>query len=260
MNKPLAGKRVLITRAQEQARPMIKAIEKNGGEPVVIPVLAFRPAPLSIHEQERLIDALKKTDWIVFTSANSIKYFFYFAGHAKHLLEHIKIAVVGKKTEEVLKDYGFSPELVPETYTAEALAQNLIKHENPHQSVLLPLGQLAKPILKETLKEAGFNIKDVVVYHTVKNEASRPALINSMIQNQLDVITFTSPSSIHFFIELLSPHDWKTFINHKVVACIGKVTADAALSKGIRVQAVPKDFTAQSLVAAIAEYYLGELK
>ncbi|MFC7393733.1 uroporphyrinogen-III synthase [Scopulibacillus cellulosilyticus] len=260
MKKPLEGKRILITRAKEQAASMVQAIEENGGVPVVIPVLSFEPAPLSAFEQQKLIDTFKKCEWLIFTSVNSIKYFFHFADDAKDFLENVKIAVVGKKTREVLKDYGFSPDLIPETYTAEALARDLIKHENQPQSVLIPSGQLAKPYLREKLSEAGFDVKSFVVYHTVKNQASSPALIKMMIHKQLDVITFTSPSSIDFFIELLGCSNWQSLVNNKVVACIGQVTAQAARAKGIKVQVTPDHFTAKSLVDTIADYYLEESK
>lgn len=254
--RALDGKKVLITRSREQSKGMKQSVLAFGGQPILAPVMAFERMSLSEKEQERFLKEVGNSNWIIFTSANSVTFFFDYIDPRE--VSQIKIAAVGMATKEVLKGYGLVADFIPDRYTADAFAANFIERQPSGQSVFLPQGQLAKPNLKNQLIDAGFRVTTVPVYSTVINRGSQALLIKLIEEKALDVVTFTSPSAVNFFIELVNGSDWEYLLKDTVIACIGSVTAEYVETRGLMPTVVPEEFTSQKLIEAVTHYYMEE--
>ncbi|WP_085523212.1 uroporphyrinogen-III synthase [Tuberibacillus sp. Marseille-P3662] len=245
---PLQGKTVLITRQQNQSAQMSERIKQYGGQPIVMPVLTFKKRQLDKQEQPRLHDAY---DWIVFTSTNSVRFFFEHI-HVQDL-KQVKIAAVGSKTSAAIRAYGLTPDFIPDQYDAVSLGAYFARLTT-YCRVLLPQGNLARTTLKESLMKAGHHVRSIVLYDTVMNEESDAQIEAYLRDGQVDVVTFASPSAVHFFTHLLGP-DLALVQGQAVIACIGKTTYAAAQEDGLTPSILPETFTAEAMIDAIAAYY-----
>jgi uroporphyrinogen-III synthase len=254
MSGPLKGKRILLTREKAPSVAMARAIRALEGIPVILPVMKIIPAELSQGEWD-IIRQSNDFDWIIFTSPNGVKTFMTHVNLLGIDITQIKIAAVGKKTAQTLHDYGVVVERIPEEFTAESLADMFIKNESKGTRILMPLGNLAKPHLEDQLQKAGFLTKRINIYKTVINDEVREDLIKLVNEQKIDVVTFASPSAIEFFLLMTRELDLIDFWHETVVACIGKVSANYARTRGIQPRIIPETFTAQSLIEAISEYY-----
>lgn len=256
--KPLAGKRILITRAREQSKRFSEQIETYGGIPVVIPLITIQlPA-----DKTAVIAALKQIEtfhWLIFTSQNGVKSFFSVAQAQKipfDSFEHVKIAVVGKSTEHCLRRYGFEADIVPDgEFTAESLAEKLVNQIQTNERVLFARGDLARDVLIKTLQNHGIDIVDVVVYENTMNRDVQADLIQEITNHRIDAVTFTSPSTVSYFVEMLEDIDWKNRLKDTCFAAIGPITEQAMLRLGIEPDVVAKKNTAEGLVSALIEYF-----
>ncbi|WP_430487434.1 uroporphyrinogen-III synthase [Priestia flexa] len=254
---PLFLKRVLITRQAEQAKSFTAAIQNLGGIPLTVPVLSFVPA-VNREGIQRVLEQLHTYQWIIFTSQNGVDFFYQWLNllniHSS-LAKSCKVAVVGKKTGEALKKRGVEPDVTPEEYVAESLLEALVKEANPHEKILVVRGNLARPILLRGLDEKGYRVTDLVMYETVQNKASMTELQRAV--EQADIITFTSSSTVNFFVDMMdSKQDWLSVINEKVVICIGPITAQTAAKYEIE-HIVPEEYTINGMIEKMVDYFKG---
>ena len=170
--------------------------------------------------------------------------------------QHIKIAVVGKATENCLRQYGFRADIVPQgEYTAESLAEELVNRVQKHERILFARGDLARDVLIRTLQKCGIDIVDIVVYENVMNRDVQPDLIAEITNHHIDAVTFTSPSTVNYFIKMLEEIDFKKHLNDTCWAAIGPITERAMLRHGIEPDVVAKKNTTEGLVSALIEYF-----
>ncbi|WP_102345375.1 uroporphyrinogen-III synthase [Bacillus sp. Marseille-P3661] len=252
----LQGKRILVTRAKEQASSLSKKIKEHEGYPIEIPLIKFQ-APANIEVVEKTLKNLASYDWVVLTSTNGVNYFFsYFEQFNIRLPEtnRPQIAVVGKKTYQALENKGIKANLVPEAYVAESLFEEMKAVVRPNDKVLLARGNLARTFLLEQLKDLGIKTDDLVIYETVINKEEQTNLLKLLKNNLIDIITFTSSSTVTYFLDLLNGTDWKEYIKDITFACIGPITENTALKAGIKPQIVATDYTIDGLVTAITKY------
>lgn len=255
MQGALAGQRILITRAPQQAEEMATLIKERGGSVLEIPVLDFKSVPIQ-SSIESPIEHLANYQWLVFTSTNAVRFFLKLISESnKSLPSHIKIAVVGKKTAEVVQHYQLPIHLIPETYTSIGLVKAFRELGVGPQVMLLPQGQLAKPALPNALEKDGHHVTTITVYETVKHEQGRFELRHALKQHDFNVVTFASPSAVQFFVESVRDLNWRDLMRGVAVACIGTVTAKEAEQQGLVVNIIPNEFTAASLVEAMALYF-----
>lgn len=257
-DKPLAGKRILITRARSQAKRFADQIEAFGGIPIVIPLITIQlPA-----DKTAAIASLKQIetfDWLIFTSQNGVKSFFSIAQAQQIPIEsfqHVKIAVVGKSTENCLRRYGFEADVVPEgEYTAESLAEKLVNQVQKNERVLFARGDLARDVLIKTLQDHGIDIVDIIVYENTMNRVVQSDLIQAITNHHIDAITFTSPSTVNCFVEMLEDIDWRNRLKNTCFAAIGPITEQAMLRHGIEPDVIAKKNTTEGLVSALVEHF-----
>ncbi|MBI5598415.1 MAG: uroporphyrinogen-III C-methyltransferase [Deltaproteobacteria bacterium] len=257
--KPLFGKRVLVTRALEQAGEFSKLLEENGAEPIIFPVIKTVP-PKSYTPVDRAIGGLEKYDWAIFTSANGVKYFFerlYSLGRDVRELKGVNICAIGPATAGAIKERGINVDLTPGRYRAEAIVKALGKNGIQGKRFLLPRAEKAREVLPGEIKRLGGRIDVVPVYRTIRPVKEARGLKKLVASGGVDIITFTSSSTVENFAGLFKKDELKRLLKGVHVACIGPVTADTAKKQGLKVDIMPKDYTIPALTEAIAGYFEG---
>lgn len=253
-DKPLFQKKVLVTRSKTHAAEFSEKISAAGGIPIELPLLAFEKP-----ENEQLIlekiQMLDTYDWLVFTSKNGVDYFFEFYHHVNRDIKRLpKIAVVGTKTKKALEQHGVAPDLVPTEFVAEGLFESLEPFVTAGDSFLLARGNLSRSYLVEKLSELGAKVTDLIVYETVENDNDKTRLIQLLKDKEIDVVTFTSPSTISQFYKIVEQTEWKEWTKDTVFACIGPQTKLAAKKVGIPIHICPSTYTIDDLLLEIEAY------
>jgi uroporphyrinogen-III synthase len=254
--RPLAGKRIVITRSKWQAASFGEKLARLGAEPIVFPVIQFVALPPGL-----LDDALaqfEQYDWLVFTSVNAVEFFFRRVDELDLRLNMPRVATVGSATAVALQSRHISIDFTPDEFTGEALAAGL--GDLTGHKVLLPRAKIGRPQIVELLRQQGAEVDDVALYDTVTAVPTPDAL--AQLQRGFDVITFTSPSSVRNFLKIVNksrPEGFQkpfgSMLNEAAIACIGPVTADEAHKNGLNVTITPTEYTIDGLVQAIIDHF-----
>lgn len=250
---PLFGKRILITRALEQAHPFARKVMELGGEPVCLPVIDLVP-PDDYTPLDRALARLPEYDWVVFTSANGVNFFMRRMQELRIDIRKLrgKIAAIGPATAAALSRFGLQVAYHPAEYRAEALVDGLACLIPAGSSVLLPRAAEARDVLPEGLRSRGIEVEVVPAYRTVPAGAGYRAAVQELLESgRIHVITFTSSSSVRNFTSLFTGKDVQELLGESVVACIGPVTAETASSLGMRVDIVAREYTIDGLLESI---------
>ncbi|WLR50103.1 uroporphyrinogen-III synthase [Bacillus tianshenii] len=253
----LQGVRLLVTRAAHQVESFAKQIEQYGGIPVNVPLITIAP-PHDEAPIEAVLTALSDYDWLVLTSSNGVDAFVHYAERYaaptwKNSLP--KVAAVGKKTLRALEAQHIAVDFVPTEYTADVLFDELAPSLAAGTNLLLARGNLARMDLPEQLKGINCNVDDVVIYRTARNDAAKAHLKEIIFQHQVDVITFTSPSTVRHFAELLDGEAWHDAIARLPVACIGPITAQEAEKYHYPNILTAEEYTIEGLLHTIATFF-----
>lgn len=257
--RPLFGRRVLVTRAREQAGTLAEALWDQGAEPVVLPTIEIEepadPGPL-----QRAALGADAWDWIVFTSANAVRRFFdalVAGGGDVRRLGRVKILAIGPATAEALVPFGLVPDLVPKEHRGEAAAQVLLD-TGPMAGVriLLPRAQAGREVIAERLRAAGAVVDSVVAYRTVVPADADRDLVRARIEKgEIDAAAFTSSSTLKNFLELFGADAGRRLLEKVVVATIGPVTSETARDLGVRVRVEASPYTVDGLVRALCDHF-----
>jgi uroporphyrinogen III methyltransferase/synthase len=255
--RPLFGRRVVVTRPREQAGELASRLEDLGAEVVLFPTIAIAP-PADAAPLADAVAAAGGYDWIVFTSSNGVRAFFAaFAarGHDVRELAAVRLAAIGPETAAELERRLLRPALVPREFRAEGLLDAFAAEDLRGRRVLLPRAAGARAVLPETLAARGAVVDEVIAYRAVRPaDADVPGLRAALEASAIDALTFTSSSTVRHFVELLGP-DVAGRIGRAAVACIGPVTADTARAAGLPVHVCPADYTAAALAAALVDHF-----
>ncbi len=146
-------------------------------------------------------------------------------------------------------------EFVPAEYRGEGILHGLNRAEVEGKRFLLPRAATARDILPRTLKQWGAKVDVVQAYRTVPAKGSAAILSGVLSENKVDMVTFTSSSTVKHFVNLLSPVDLRKFCNAVAVACIGPITKGTAESNKVRVDVLAKEYTVSGLIEAIVKYF-----
>ncbi|MFX3615921.1 MAG: uroporphyrinogen-III synthase [Sporolactobacillus sp.] len=254
----LFGKKILVTRAADQAAQMAAKIRHYGGEPIAIPVICYRPSTQTELQRFSWLQSVRAADWIILTSQNALDYFMRMTIGVN--LSHLKWASVGKKTAERLASYGYSCDFLPDQFTVEKIVQAFGNGEVAARHVVIPVGSLSPIDRFDRLKESGIQVTTCIIYETIACEKSRISLGKALAAQSLDALTFTSPSTVRFFTELLGEKIWPEEMGHCVLAAIGPSTAQALQKIGFPPEVIPVHYTARALIDALADYYSNKRK
>ena len=256
-SRPLFGKRILVTRPEDQAAGFIKALSELGAQCLIFPTIKIIP-PARWEGLDRAIEGISRYDWILFTSVNGVKYFFerlLVASKDFRHLKGIKIGVIGPKTTSALMDKGISADMIPDRYWAEGIVEALEGYPIEGKRVLLPRPAIARDYIPKKLKSLGAIVDVVEAYQTVKPEYSQDQLGELFNNGKIDMITFTSPSTVDNFLALFEGKSIYEELSKVEVACIGQITAQKATEIGLNVTIVPDEYTVNALTRAIVEFY-----
>ena len=247
----------MITRPRNQANSFVHGVEELGSQVIEFPTIEIVP-PESYVPMDRTIDSIKEYDWIVFTSVNGVKEFLRRLGHLGRdisQLKGIRIAAIGPETARGLSSQGLKVELIPEEYRAEGILHGLKPEEVKGRRFLLPRAAVARDILPRTLQKWGAEVDVVQAYRTVPVKGGVDRLRGMLVGKQMDMVTFTSSSTVNHFMELLLPGEIKRLLNSVAIACIGPITQKTVEDYGVRAAVVAREFTIPGLIQAIVEYF-----
>lgn len=254
MKKPLFGKNIVVTRDASGNAEFAAKIVERGGNPVEVTTIKIK----SLTNTSRFLKVVGKAaefDWIIFTSSNGVEIFFDFLqalGKDARAFCSAKIAAIGSETAAALAGFGVRADFVPSVYTSRELAKQLAASWNLHgKKVLLLRSQLASNELVERLARAGAQVSNVPVYRILSAKARCDRLIKKISSDEIDWLTFASPSSVSAFFEQIQP-DLVNSSSAKV-ASIGPTTSQELRSLGVKVDVTAAEHTIDGLLAALEE-------
>ncbi|KGP73918.1 uroporphyrinogen-III synthase [Pontibacillus yanchengensis] len=252
---PLSGKRILVTREATKAHTITRLIEQQGGISIEIPLLHFQG--IYSDENEKIMKQLPSYDWVFFTSTNGIHFFFELMKHYNNTYEQaakLKFAVIGEKTEEVLNDFGYEAHFIPNTYTGEHLGKEFNEFTSKCCSILVVQGNLAKQSVVQELSTRDHVISTAEMYETRVNVRMKEALKKSLQGTRLDIITFTSPSTVQAFVKL-AEEEWREELMSIPCVCIGPSTQAEAIKKGFNYTMIPEYYTVEGMIEVASAYF-----
>jgi uroporphyrinogen III methyltransferase/synthase len=254
-NRPLFGKRILVTRARHQASALSQLLSQRGAEPVELPAISIQ-ALRDTRELDQAIANLDQYQWVVFTSVNGVEAFFqrlYNLKRDSRALSGLKIGAIGPATAKALAQKGINADYIPEVYSSEGLLTGLKGHPIRGKRFLLPRADIAGKELTDGLTRLGAEVHEIVAYRTVAPPEAMAKIREMLSSGKIDVITFTSSSAVSHLMAALQGDP--TLINKAKVACIGPKTAEAATKAGLKVDIVAREHTVLGLLEAMEEYF-----
>ena len=258
-DQPLAGKRVIVTRARKQAGGLAQRIEALGGEVIEVPTIEIQP-PADFTAFDAALARIGSYDWLIFTSVNSVDPFLARLTHVGKSvmdLKKLKTAAVGAATAERLAAVGISLVLVPTRYQAEGLLESFDGENMRGKRVLIPQAARARDILPETLRRWGADVALIEAYRTVMPACDSGAVQQRLQRGEVDIVTFTSSSTASNFSQLFGGGALMSIIGNAVIACIGPITAKTVQELGGQVAILARRSTIDGLIDALVEYCAG---
>lgn len=257
-NQPLEGKKIVVTRAPEQARELQLALEKLGAEVLLLPTVGFAP-PEDFRPLDAALARLHDFDWILFTSQNAVR---YFSSRARTLhldlaspaIRRPRVAAVGPATSLVASEEGFSVDFVPSNHTGEALAAELSGAIHGGK-ILLPRSDRGGSRLPEALRQAGALLTQVVAYRTLAPESLAPGMLAQILSAEVDALIFSSPSAFHNLSDCVGAAALVQLSSRVQFAAIGPTTAQAMREAGARVEMEANESSPAGLADAVAKFY-----
>jgi uroporphyrinogen III methyltransferase / synthase len=254
-NRPLFGKRVLVTRTREQAGTLRVLLEERGAVAIELPTIQVGP-PDDWGPVDRAIGRLDRFDWAIFTSVNGVRFFFERLaqrGEDVRVLKGVRLGAIGPATAAALAEQRIRVDFVPGEFVAEAIVEEMRRFELRGKRVLLPRAAEVREVLADGLTAQGAQVEDVAVYRT--RPAGDPVAARGYFESGgVDVAAFTSSSTVRNLVALLGDAA-QTLLSQVVIACIGPVTAAQARELGLTVQIEAAEHSIPGLVGALEEYY-----
>lgn len=246
----------ISTRPEEQNRELKNLLEEEGATVFSMPTIDIKEEEWSAEKEQYLLN-ISNFQWLIFTSANGVRYFFekYQSIH-KHqkLPSTLRIAVVGKKTASIVSEYGHEVDYVNRGNTGEELAKELFEIIRPNERILLALGDLARKSLEDGLKEKG-DCTRIEVYKTVMPTIINEEAISKIVNNQYDSIIIASPSAFHNLMTILNDKVDRSSLR---LTSIGSTTTSEVIAAGLKPQQTAAMASTRGLFEAIVQQSIGE--
>ncbi|HSR13983.1 MAG TPA: uroporphyrinogen-III synthase, partial [Thermodesulfobacteriota bacterium] len=254
---PLFGKKVLVTRAREQAGVLSERLRELGADALEFPTIEILP-PEDWTDVDHGIKQADTYDWIIFTSVNGVRCFLdrlLSLGRDVRDLKGPKVCAIGPGTAQELLALRVNVDFVPAEYRAEEIFKGLQREDLKGKKILIPRARVARDVLPEELRRAGAVVDVVEVYRTVRPTGNVDEVRDFFRGKAISAVTFTSSSTVSNFVEMFGEGEARDLVSGVVVASIGPVTAGKARSLGIETTVMPKDYTIPALADALAEYF-----
>lgn len=238
---PLANKRIVVTRSQQEAAGTINQLTQLGATAIAFPTIKHIPLLAAIETLERY--DFSQLDWLLLTSRQAV---LYVAPFLSQLPPSVQIAVSGSQTAAVLRRFGQEPAIIPDSFIGESLVAAIGDIRGKH--ILFPRAKQGRQEIIDQLFARGGMVKEIPLYDTVSALPDLDAF--NLLAQGVDCITFTSPTTVRYFVELTKEKHISA-----TIACIGTVTAAEATKQGFVVDIIPETFTVNGLITAIVQYY-----
>lgn len=256
-DRPLTGKKIVVTRARDQAGKLASALEVLGACVIEFPTIEIEPIAARFD-----VGSMAGFDWVVFTSANTVRCFAMVLESAKvpFDLQGAKVCVVGPATQRAVEGRGVQVDLIAEEYIAEGVLAALERTEDglDGQRMLVPHGELARDLLPDALRARGADVAEPIVYRTVCPEVPEEEK-DALVAARPDIVTFTSASTAGHYVQILGPEGIEA-LGEVVYASIGPQTTQAAEAAGLTISIEPERHDVPGLVEAIERYEARKLK
>jgi uroporphyrinogen III methyltransferase/synthase len=255
--RPLFGRTIVVTRARAQASDLVERLTALGARCREYPTIEVLPAEDST-PLDQAIENLSAYDWLIFTSVNGVDTFFdrlFARGKDVRALGQVRTAVIGPATAERLRRQGLRSDIVPASYRAESVIEAFTGMDMVDRRVLLPRAAEARPILPEELRRMGARVDEIAVYHTRPVTTGAVDLIADLENRQIDMVTFTSSSTVRHFNQMLPPERRDQLMAGVQIASIGPITTETAESLGFEVGITAAEYTIPGLCQAIETFF-----
>jgi uroporphyrinogen III methyltransferase/synthase len=255
--RPLAGKRIVITRARPQASILVRRIKELGGEVIEFPTIEIGP-PESYAALDDAIAKIHSYHWVIFTSVNGVDRFLdrlQFLNRSIADLAGIEVGAIGPETAKRVEIAGVRNCVVPRQFQAEGILEMLEPEAMHGKRVLIPRAGKARDILPATLRQWGAEVDVAEAYRTAIPATDTSELKSILQRRGVDMVTFTSSSTVSNFVRLFEGQRLAEILEGTAVACIGPITRKSVEEAGGRADVVSEQFTVSGLVQAIVDYF-----
>jgi uroporphyrinogen-III synthase len=255
-NRSLKGRRIVVTRSPEQSAELARKLEELGAEVLLLPMVRFtEPPPAQTLRLDQAIGVLAEFDWLLFTSANAVR---FFLARCRSLgvwpRPPLRLAVVGPATQDALEAEGLQAAVAPREFRGQALAEEM-RAEVAGRRILLPRSDQADDELPKLLRAAGAIVTDVVAYSTVGADLPGGPAFEALLRGDADAITFFSPSAFRYFAETFGREALRRLNARVALAAVGPVTAAAIREAGLPVAMEAAQATTAAVVAALVSHF-----
>ena len=254
-SKPLFGRGVVVTRPEPQAAELAALLWAQGARVIHFPTIRIEP-PSTWVELDGAIEQIETFDWLIFTSANGVRFFFQrlkSLGRDIRDLKGIRLCTIGPATADALGNLGLPVDLLPDEFVSEGVVKAFAGRDICGKRILVPRAEKARDIIPAGLTEMGASVKTAVAYRTVNSGRSRTELERLYDEGKIDIITLTSPSTVNNLIKIMGKGH--PLFNGIKIACIGPVTAAAARKAGLTIDILQDRYTIPDLVESMVRYY-----
>lgn len=257
--KTLNGRQIVLTRSKERSTELRNKIEALGAEVLELPLIKIAPYcdPKSLDD---VFTEIGSYEWIIFTSRNGVEHFFnFFFNRFKDIrcIGGLRIACVGNGTSSEIEKYHLEVDFMPKEATSEALANELIAHQElENTKILVITGNLNRDILVETLETKGQAIVDTLqVYETQLEDLSNSNDAKKFRQKGADAIVFASSSAVDSFVKQVNALQLTSKAQKPLTCSIGPITSQTMKLSGIPVDMEAKEHTVDGIVATLVERF-----
>ena len=259
--RPLFGRRIVVTRSLEQAEELVDALETLGAHAIIAPTFRLAP-PEDPEAVDRAAASLDKYHWVVFESATAVTRLLsalHRGPRDLRVLGGVRVCAIGPSTADRLIAGGIKPDVIIPEYRVESISDALAS-TGPlkGQQILVVRPDHLRDVLASDLASRGASVTDLIAYRTAAESPDSPAaqdLYRSLLDNRIDAVLFTSPTAVRRFAGIIGEEQVADLLNTTVVAAIGPVTAAAARELGIQPKVVPDTYTVPGLVRAVVEHF-----
>ena len=252
----LFGKRILITRRRRQAEEFAAALIAEGAQPIFFPVINIIP-PDDFSSFDVALQSLEQFDWLILTSIPGAEAFFkrLEALSIKQIPSALRVAAVGPKTAQYISEHSILVDYMPDEFIPESMLSGLRKDIRGKRFLLLQ-SNLARKLLRDEIRSAGGLVTEVVAYRNAASEPDDSEL--DELRAGFDVVTFTSPSIVKNFAEIVQKNELDPFNlpGNPLFACIGPITKKAAEEAGFVSLIVANEYTTNGLIEALSQLVL----
>jgi uroporphyrinogen III methyltransferase/synthase len=253
-HRPLFGQTIVVTRTRHQASELSQKLESLGAQVIEAPTIELAP-PADISQVDSALLSAGEYDWIIFTSANGVKFTrdrLFEIGKDIRVFGNAKIAAIGTATADAIRrELCLNVDLCPKQFVAEALADALIQTAQvTGKRFLLLRADIARPLLRDRLAEAGAVVQDIAIYESVPAKSLPMGLVESLQGGQVQWVTFTSSSTAKNFTALLGS-DYRRILKEIGIASIGPITSQTLVGLGLKPTIQTDSFDLEGLIQAI---------